>query len=234
MSRALRAVAVVRRGPRTPLAVRIVLVLGVVLAGALFIREMSGSAPRTAGSDFIRPDTFSEILPAGGTLCQATGPLPADTGQASVLIGTYSRPMPAISLRFQNGKGKPVAYGNLPPGAPANQGYVMVPLHRAGPFASVSTTCLHVGGSAHYAIGGETGPITPISAVINGKLQHGSISVFYYRRGSESWWQLLPTLDQRFAFGKAPFFGAWTLPVMAVLLLLVWIGTVRLLRRELG
>jgi hypothetical protein len=33
--------------------------------------------------------------------------------------------------------------------------------------------------------------------------------------------------------GKASFLGEWTLPVLAVLLLGVWIATVRLLAREL-
>ena len=233
MTRWRRALPLVRRGPEARSAVRIVLALGLILVTALFVREMSGSGPRTAGSDRIRPDTFSEVVPAGGTLCQQTGPLPDDAAAASVLIGTYSRPMPAITLQFLNQARQVVAHGKLAPGAHADQGYVMVPLVRTRESNSVTTTCLRLGGSAHYAIGGEGGPVTPISAVINGKPLPGSISVFYYRRGDESWWQLLPTLDQRFAYGKATFFGAWTLPVMALLVLVVWIGAVRLLGREL-
>lgn len=221
------------RGPRAQPAVSAVLVLGVVLVAALLVLEMSGSGPRLAGSDRIRPDVFSEILPANGTLCQPIGGPPDDTARASVLIGTYGRPMPAIGLSFLNGAHKVVAAGRLAPGAPAKQGYVLVPLHRTGALATVTAACLHVGGSAHYAIGGESGPVTPTSPVINGKLQAGSISIFYYRAGNESWWQLLPTLDQRFAFGKAAFFGSWTLPAMAFLVFLVWVGTVWLLRREL-
>jgi hypothetical protein len=222
-----------RPGPSTAAGVRAVLVLGVVLVAGLLVLEMSGSGPRTAGSDRIRPDTFSAILPAGGTLCQAIGPLPEVAARASVLIGTYNRPMPAIALSFLNQAHQVVAAGQLAPGAPASQGYVMVPLRRTHAAGPVGTACLHLGGSAHYAIGGESGPITATSALIKGKLQPGSISIFYYRKGNESWWQLLPTLDQRFAFGKAAFFGDWTLPVMALLVLLVWIGGVRLLWREL-
>ncbi len=222
-----------RRGPDARLAVGVLLAVGVVLVAALFIREMSGSAPRTAGSDLIRPDTFSVILPAGGTLCQPVGPLPSDAAQASVLIGTYARPMPAVSLRFLTGSRQLGAYGQLAAGARAEQGYVMVPLRRIRGAPPIATACLHVGGTAHYAIGGETGPVNPTSAVVDGKPQSGNISIFYYRHGSESWWQLLSTLDQRFAFGKATFFGAWTLPVMALLVVLVWVGAVRLLWREL-
>lgn len=223
----------VRRGPDARLAVRVALAVGVLLVLALFVREMSGSGPRGAGDNQIRPDSFSEILPAGGTLCQAVGPLPDDAARASVLIGTYGRGMPAISLRFLTPSRRLAAYGQLPPGAPAKHGYVMVPLRRVRGAAPVATACLHLRGTAHYAIGGETGAVTPTSAVINGKQQSGSISIFYYRQGSETWWDLLSTLDQRFAFGKATFFGAWTLPVAALLVLLVWVAAVRLLRREL-
>lgn len=228
-----RALVLVPRGPDGRVAVRVVLAVGVLLALALFIRDMSGSGPRGAGDNQIRPDSFSEILPAGGTLCQAVGPLPDDAARASVLIGTYGRPMPAITLRFLSSSRRLVAYGQLAPGAPAKHGYVMVPLRRLRGAAAAAAACLRVSGTAHYAIGGETGIVTPTSAVINGKPQPGSISIFYYRRGSETWWDLLSTLDQRFAFGKATFFGAWTLPVAALLVLLVWVGSIRLLKREL-
>jgi hypothetical protein len=40
-------------------------------------------------------------------------------------------------------------------------------------------------------------------------------------------------LTRRFGLGKASFFGDWTLPVAALLLLGVWVATVRLLAREL-
>jgi len=33
--------------------------------------------------------------------------------------------------------------------------------------------------------------------------------------------------------GKAPVFGSWTLPVLAVLMLAIWVGAARLLVREL-
>jgi hypothetical protein len=223
----------VHRRPDARVAVSVVLAAGVLIVAALSIREMSGSGPRTAGSDLIRPDTFSEILPAGGTLCQAIGSFPDDAARASVLIGTYDRPMPAMSMRFLSASHQVGAYGALAAGAPATQGYVMVPLRRVPRAGQITTACLHVKGTGHYAIGGEGGIVTPTSAVINGKQKSGSISIFYFRRGSESWWQLLPTLDQRFGFGKATFFGAWTLPVMALLVLLVWVAALGLLRREL-
>jgi hypothetical protein len=57
--------------------------------------------------------------------------------------------------------------------------------------------------------------------------------MLYFRQGGETWWQLLPTLTRRFGLGKASLFGDWTLPAVALLLLVVWIGTARLVVREL-
>jgi hypothetical protein len=75
--------------------------------------------------------------------------------------------------------------------------------------------------------------VSPIAEVVDGSQQPGRISLLYLRAGSESWWQLLPTLSRRFGLGKASFFGAWTLPLAALLLLGVWVSAVRLLLREL-
>jgi hypothetical protein len=68
---------------------------------------------------------------------------------------------------------------------------------------------------------------------VDGKPQPGRIDVVYLRPGRESWWQLLPTLDQRFGLGKASFFGGWTLPALALALLCVWIAAARLLAEGL-
>jgi hypothetical protein len=73
----------------------------------------------------------------------------------------------------------------------------------------------------------------PGTESVNGRRVAGAISLVYLRHGSESWWELLPTLTTRFGLGKASVFGDWTLPVLALLLLGVWVVTLRLLVREL-
>jgi hypothetical protein len=93
--------------------------------------------------------------------------------------------------------------------------------------------CLRVSGALPVVLGGEGGSITSNSELVNGHRQPGRISLIYLRPGDESWWQLLPTLARRFGLGKASFFGEWTLPLLAVLLLCVWVATARLLTREL-
>jgi hypothetical protein len=213
--------------------VRVRVVLGVTLLLALgaLVLDMSGRAPRSAGSDHASPVIFSASVPGGGTLCQPIAPLPEDATRAQILIGTNGRPAPELRLRFLDAAGAPVVAGEVPAGA--HEGYVTIPLERTAGTRASTKACLRVGGSSPVALGGEGGAINPVSEVVNGSQQAGRITLLYLRGGDESWWQLLPTLTRRFGLGKASFFGDWTLPVAALLLLGAWVATVRLLVREL-
>ena len=213
------------------LPVRAVLALGVTLAVGLLLLEMSASAPRTAGSDHVGDPVFAAVVPGGGVLCQPVSPLPDDARRVRLLIGTYGRPVPDLSIRFTSATGVSVAHGELAAGA--REGYVTIPIARATPPGPASTICLHIGGSARVAIGGERAPTTADSERVNGTLDAGDIGLLYLRAGNETWWQLFPVLSQRFGFGKATFFGAWTLPAVVIVMVGVWAAAVRLLAREL-
>lgn len=209
--------------------VRLVLGGGLVLVLAVLVLEMSGSAQRTAGSNHVGAPVFAASVPGGGTLCQPIPPLPADIAGVRLLIGTYGRPVPALGLRFLTPAGATLAAGSLPAGA--RQGYVTISIAHVPRPSRAATVCLEVHGAHTVLLGGESGPAG--SEIVDGRPQPGNVSLLYLRPGSESWWQLLPTLDRRFALGKASFFGRWTLPVIALVLLAVWVGAVRLLLREL-
>jgi len=209
------------------------LVLGVALllaAGALAL-DMSGRAPRLAGTDHISPAIFSASLPHGGTLCQPVMTLPSEAQRMEVLIGTYGARVPALSASFKGTGGRTLATGRLAAGA--HEGYVQIPLgYPHGPTAE-GVLCLHVSGTHKVVFGGESSS-GPVAELVDGKPQPGRIDVVYLRPGRESWWQLLGALDQRFGVGKASLFGDWTLPAMALALLGVWIAAARLLARELA
>ena len=96
-----------------------------------------------------------------------------------------------------------------------------------------TTLCLHVGGTDTVALAGANFTATTSSVTVDGAPAVGRVSVSYLRPGRESWWQLLGTLDQRFGLGKAPIFGDWTLPVLALVALALWIVAVRFVVREL-
>jgi hypothetical protein len=127
--------------------------------------------------------------------------------------------------------GETVATGALSSGG--REGTVTIPLIHARPKAVSVRVCLRIGGTHTIVIGGEGIPLNPGSEQIDGVKQPGRIGLMYFRHGEESWWQLLPTLSTRFGVGKAPIFGDWTFPVMALMLLGAWVATVRLLSREL-
>jgi hypothetical protein len=211
--------------------VRVVLALALLAVAGALVLDMSGRAPRTAGSDHVSTPIFAASVPGGGAVCQPVSPLPQDAARAQLLIGTYGRPVPELSIRFLTAGGEAVATGILPAGA--HEGTVTIPLTHTRTAAPSTSVCLRVGGASTSVIGGEGIPLSASSELIDGRQRPGRIGLLYFRRGEESWWQLLPTLGTRFGLGKAPFFGGWTLPLVALMLLGVWAATVGLLSREL-
>jgi hypothetical protein len=211
--------------------VRLVVGVGLLLVAGALVLDMSGAAPRTAGSNHASTVVFAATVPGGGQLCETAPRLPPDAAKAQILIGTYGHPVPDLRLRFLDASGTEVATGHLPAGAA--EGPVTIPLTRAKLAASATDVCLRVAGRSDVVLGGEGGPIGRDSELVNGKPQGGRIGMVYLRPGKESWWQLLSVLDHRFGLGKASFFGDWTLVVIALMMLGLWAVTVRLLVREL-
>lgn len=195
----------------------------------LFVLEMSGRAPRLAGTNHVNFLGFVATVPPHGTICQPNTLLPADAAQAKIFVGTYSHPAPAIQLTFREGSHL-VSAGSLSAGAP--QGYVAVPLAYPHGATRAGTLCLRFEGQNQVALGGATAPAGASSAQVDGQAAPGIVALTFVRPGSESWWQLLPTLDQRLGFGKASIFGDWTLPVAASLLLISWLAAIGLLLKE--
>jgi hypothetical protein len=214
--------------------VRVRVALGVALAlvaGALIL-DMFGRAPRIAGTDHTNPVGFVATVPSGGTVCQPGMLLAPDTGSIEVLIGTYGQVVPALEASFRGVGDGTLATGRLAGGA--HEGYVRIPLRYSPGTAAPGTLCIRVGKVVRPVVfGGDVFTPGPVSEQVAGKPQGGRIDVVYLRPGRESWWQILGPLDERFGFGKASFFGDWTLPVVALLLLGTWIAVVRLLAREL-
>jgi hypothetical protein len=213
--------------------VRVRVVLAVALAlviGALAL-DMSGRAPRTAGSDHTAPVGFIATLLGARELCQPQMTLPSDAASVQVLIGTYGLPVPELSVRFLGAGGRVLTGGRLAAGAV--QGDVSIPVSYPHGPDTESTMCVRVGGHKRMVLGGNVATAGPSSEEVGGRPEAGRISVEYLRPDRESWWQLLPTLSRRFGLGKSPLFGDWTLAAVALLLLGVWVFTVRLLAREL-
>ena len=174
---------------------------------------------------------FSASVPGGETVCQPVDSLPADVRFVRVVAGTDGQLVPAMRLRFINAAGASVAEGKS--GAGNLQGYVTFPLTRGPQAGSAVEVCLHVYGATRVRLAGQYHQINPGSEVVNGQPRRGIVSLQYAPGGGETWWQYLPALSRRFDLGKVGLFGTWTLAVMGLLLLVVWIVAVRLLDREL-
>jgi hypothetical protein len=230
MGRLSRRIPAVVERRRT--LVRLTLAVGALLVAGALALDMSGRAPRIAGSDHTGTPVFAAAVPAGGKLCQASPFLPGDAARVQLLIGTYGHPAPELRMRFTGPGGTPAATGNLPSGA--REGLLTIPLRRIPGAPPARNFCLQLGRGTNIVLGGEGGPVNASSEFVNGAQQAGRVGLLYLRRGEESWWQLLPALTRRFGLGKASFFGEWTLPAVALLLVVVWVATARLIIRELG
>ena len=212
--------------------VRIALALALVAIATGLVIDMSGAAPRLAGSDHVHWPAAQQLtptLPGGGTLCAPVGTvLPADAARLVVTIGSYGRRLPRLVVLFTPTGGRSRIVGGLPAGGSEGEA-VSIPLDRHhGPSAS-GAVCLRAGGREPLAFYGwsQNPPTT-----INGTPANGAVSMLFYRAGSESWWQLLGALDLRFGLGKWGFFSDWTLPAIALAALLLWFGVTRVLMRD--
>ncbi len=213
---------------------RVRVVLGVacaVVLGALAL-DMSGSAPRIADTDHLNPVGFFSSMLGGQELCQPQMLMPSDAQRVQLLLGTYGPPVPALAVRFVGTNGWVVSSGRISAGSP--QGTVTVPIAYPHGHTVSGSLCVRAGGTRKLVIAGDIVAPGPAADKVQGTIEGGRMAVTYLRPGRESWWQLLPTLSERLGFGKAPFFGTWTLPVAALLLVGVWIGVLRLLMRELA
>jgi hypothetical protein len=207
--------------------------LGVALAlvvGVLVV-EMSGRAQRISDTDHFNPVGFVGVVGSGQELCQSAMLLPEDVRAMQVLVGTYGSQVPAMTMRFLVDGGQ-IASGHIPSGG--IQGSVKLPVSYPHGPSVAGTLCVRVAHSPTKTVfAGDVFTPGSVSEQVNGKPQAGRIAVTFLRAPHESWWHLLPTLSRRFGLGKSSFFGDWTFPVAALLLLGVWVGAIRLLTREL-
>ncbi len=208
---------------------RIALAAALLLVAGALAFEMSRTAPRIAGMNHAVPSGFYAVLPKGGVVCQPGGLLPQDAHRVRMLVNSYGHRLPSLSVTFTTAAGNTSTRGRLPVGAAP--GYVTIPLRYPHGATAAGSLCIHApSGSDPIAFSGETPPPNPGSATVNGTHKAANIALTYLRGGRESWWQLLPTLQHRFGLGKASFFGSWTLPLAAALMLAIWITAAFVLR----
>jgi hypothetical protein len=214
--------------------VRIALGLAFLATAIGLVIDMSGSAPRLAGGDQAADPALVATVHGGATICTSAVVLPADTARMVMTIGSTigarSVALPRIAIDFA-AAGRRSLHSVLAAGhAPGEE--VSLPLEYPHGGDSDGTLCLHVGGRRRHEL--EFGGIAPSQGTtVDGTPLPVRTWILFYRRGRESWWSLLGALDLRLGLGKSPIFGAWTLPVIALVALALWFGVARVLIREL-
>jgi hypothetical protein len=206
-------------------------VLGVLLAltAAGVVVTLSHRGERLTGTNGVRPAGLTVAVLGGETACQPRATLPGGTGAIALLVSADRRPLPPLTLRFVAASGRAVAQGSVTGGR--HEGRLTVPLAGTVSHARLTLACVHNGGRAPIALGGEPG--TPASgARVGDRPAQGVVALTYLRPGRQSWWPLLGGIAHRFGLGKAQVFGGWTLWVAAGLVLCLWIAVARLLLSE--
>jgi hypothetical protein len=205
------------------------LLIGLAVAGLLAV--LSASTVRLAGTSHVRTAGFNVRVPGGAEVCQPATSLAAGAGAARLLVGTYGQPVPPLAVRFEAPGGGVLAQGRHDGGG--REGYVTVPFAAAvEALHPVARACVRNLGATPVALGGDVAAPAAGARIAGGEPQ-GVVAFAYPRAHAESWWPRLGEMARRFGVGKAPLFGAWTLPLLALALAGLWVATVRLLLREL-
>ncbi len=211
------------RHPLTKRLVPLVLAVGTLLTAGVLVLDMSGSGPRTAGSNRVPPQGISVFATGGQTVCQVIPGFPYDAGRVGVLLSAFGRLRPSVEMTFLGSGNRVIARTAAEGGG---QGLVLMPIRRLS-WAPAATACLRIVSGPKVGVRGYGFPLGPGTVRVDGKPEPGVMSIFYYRSRNETWWQLLPVLDQRFGWGKAPFFGTWTFPFVIGLVIFLWFGVLR-------
>lgn len=208
---------------------RIALTVSLLIVGAGIALALSERGARMAGTSFVAQRHFAVALPPGTSACQPGTYLADDAAAVSALVGTYGRPRPALAVTFSEPNGSVVARGRL--GAGRREGDVVLPLNRVVEGSRSVTACMRNEGSARVVLAGDVANADN-AARVDGEPVGGVMGFRYLREGRESWWQLAPVVAQRFGLGKAEVFGTWTLPLLALAIVALWVAAIRLLLRE--
>jgi hypothetical protein len=197
--------------------------VGAVLAAALvavavgLVLVLLDTAPRQAGTNYIPESGEALTIEGNGSHCQGDQVIPADAASLRLLVGTFERPTPELSVSVRAG-GQTIASGSLRAGG--KEGHVVIPIEPVEALHEHAEVCIKV-----------RAPGKGRRTVLYGV--PGAVHLEWLRGGEESWLELAPTVAHRFGLGKPFLSGAWVLWLSAVLLAAAWAVALRTAVREL-
>jgi hypothetical protein len=196
--------------------VKAVLGTGLALLAGLVLVLMLGQDQRRSGSNYVPEHGPVTELRGADERCESDELVPGDTGALKLLVGTYGRPTPAITVTIA-GTTRTHAFvstGHLPAGE--REGHVVIPLRTMEKTVSGARVCIRTGP------GGRT--------VLYGR--GDKVRLAWLRPGSESRLAMLSTVAHRFGLAKLNPFGSWLLAVVALVMAAAWLVALRLVVRE--
>ena len=206
---------------------------GIAAIAVAFVAILFTSVPRRSGTDLTPNGAFVAGIRAGAQTCQGGELLPADTAAVQMTIGTYGAPGPPIAVTFTSETGLPVASGRLAGGW--KQGIVRIPITPTRQATTNVRVCLRNeaarGTRGQIALAGDL-PDPGYTMNVAGRSVPGRLRYDYLRPGSESWWELLPTIVHRFSLGKSDAVRHWAWAGVLILMLVAVVLALRTVLAE--
>jgi hypothetical protein len=209
---------------RARLGVAIVGLVGIV---ALLVVVGSRSQTRQLGSNLVLEREFPVVIPAGRRACQLEAAVPGGSGRLQLLVGTYGRPGPALTVSITR-SGRTLSATRVRPGFV--QGHLRIPIPVVRRDTLRARVCVRNEGAHRIALGGRISD-PKAAARVAGRVQAGQFRVEYLTAGPQTWWSFLHRLPDRVGSVRASVPGAATFWVWIALLLAVAGSVVWLLAR---
>jgi hypothetical protein len=205
--------------------------VGLVAIAVILVVVLSQKAQRRSGTDLTPSDTVAATVQGGRQACQDEELLPADTAAVQATVTAFGQPLPALQIVFTAGPGgRVLSAGRLPAGRPP--GLVRIPIGHVAHASQGVRACLRNLGPASIGVVGAY-PDPPHQMLVGGAVAAGRLRYDYYRRGRESWMQLLPTIVHRWTLAKAGIVRQWAWVAIPLLMLFaIGLAAITLIREE--
>ncbi|HEY4825081.1 MAG TPA: hypothetical protein VIH49_08520 [Solirubrobacteraceae bacterium] len=205
--------------------------VGLVAIAVILVVVLSQKAQRRSGANLTPGDTIAATVLGERQACQDDELLPADTAAVQATITAFGQPLPALRIVFTSGPGgRVLSSGGLPAGRRA--GLVRIPIRYVARSSQPVRVCLRNLGPASIGITGAY-PDPPNQMLVGGAVAAGRLRYDYYRRGRESWMQLLPTIVHRWTLAKAGIVRHWAWVAIPLLMLFaIGLAALTLIREE--
>jgi hypothetical protein len=159
--------------------------------------------------------------------CAPVSFLPEGADAVRLFAGTRGRPGPPLVVTVRGDDGRAVTGGTVAGGYRTSR--LDVPVKPAPRNVYGTVVCVHNAGDVPVRFSGNATPLSISAAQGRG---NDVIRVDFLRDGSESWWELSPTMAERLALVKPSWIGGWTMWALLGLVALLWAASIAVLRRE--